>query len=95
MATHRVVVMMQNKDFGWWAAGKLVDYDGPANWKLEPLDPVAREDWEREISDPDRVAEANRRSTIGGQFAEGESVTSPGGVSGEGRRLPPSGMGCQ
>ena len=91
MATHRVVVMMQAPNFAWWHAGEIVDYDGPANWKLEPLDPVAREDWEREISDPDRVAETNRRTTIGAHFSGGESVTSPGGVGGEGRQLPPSG----
>lgn len=91
MTSHRVVVMMQAPNYGWWAAGEVVDYDGPPNWKLEPLDPVAREDWERDISDPDRVAETSRRSTIGARFPEGESVTSPGGVDGGGRQLPPSG----
>lgn len=94
MASHRVVVMMQAPDYGWWGAGKLVEYEGPANWKLEPLDPVARDAWEREISDPDRVAETSRRSTIGARFAEGESVSSPGGVDGGGRPLPSSGWGA-
>ncbi|CAH0496610.1 hypothetical protein [Novosphingobium sp. CECT 9465] len=90
MATHRILVMMQAPDFSWWRAGALVDYDGPDNWKLEPLDPVQREAWERTISDPDRVAEAVGRTAIGGAFPDGESVFAPDGGA-ELPRFPTSG----
>lgn len=47
-------------------AGRVVEYDGPLNWKFKPLDPEERERWEAEARDDDRV-EANLK-IAGGNF---------------------------
>lgn len=39
--------------------GEGCAYDGPLDWKYQPIDRTARAEWEREAADPIRVAEAN------------------------------------
>lgn len=42
------------------AADEVVDYDGPPDWKLRPLDAVSRAEWERTFANPARVEQARR-----------------------------------
>ena len=85
MASHRVVTKTQRPD-GWlWQWGELIDYDGPPDWKFEPIDPAAREVWERETARPDWAEELNRHDTIAGCFREGEDAVPAGGAPALGR----------
>lgn len=43
-------------------AGSAVDYEGPLNWKFRPSDPHARERWEAEVTDPQRVEDNLREA---------------------------------
>jgi len=38
----------------------VVEYDGPENWKFRPIDVAAREKWERDFANPERVEQARR-----------------------------------
>lgn len=91
MATHRALVVMQSPDFAFWQKGQHVDYAGPPDWKLEPLDLKEREAWEAEVAQPDRVEGENRRGNIAGYFDEGESPAPPGVVLEQVSRYPASG----
>ena len=42
--------------------GSIVDYDGPLNWKFEPVDPAQRAAWEAEAADPARVEDSLKQS---------------------------------
>lgn len=56
MATHRNLVAFQKATGEFVRMDSEVEYDGPPNWKFEPLDPEARAEWEVVASDPARVA---------------------------------------
>ena len=69
METHRVLVVVQNPT-GFWLPGDLVAYDGPTDWKFEPLDAKAHKHW-LSIASPGRVEEYNRSQGISGHFPAG------------------------
>lgn len=69
MHTHTVLVKTQRPDGGFWEPGERIAYDGPVNWKFEPLDRAAHADWET-VADPERVADENRRTAVAGYFGE-------------------------
>ena len=92
MATHRVLLIVQQPEAkGFWQPGDLIDYDGPDDWKFEPLDPKALAKWEREVAQPDRVDMENCRTRIAGSFGINESVLPPGAPLGEPPKVPASG----
>ena len=68
-ATHRVLVKVQTAA-GWLERGTVTAYDGPPNWKFEPLDADAREEWAATYAEPERVEETNRIA-YGGAMEEG------------------------
>ena len=39
---------------------EVIEYDGPPDWKMRPLDAVSRAMWELDIANPDRVVQARR-----------------------------------
>jgi hypothetical protein len=57
--THRLLVPMYDRE--QYDVGDLLRYEGPVNWKLEPLDPKARKEWE-EVADQPRVLLELRRT---------------------------------
>jgi hypothetical protein len=62
MATHTTMVYMAGELL---PTGAPVDYDGPANWKFQPLDPDDLEIWLDVTADPERV-EMNHR--VSGEY---------------------------
>lgn len=80
MASHRVVTRTQRPDGWFWERDELVDYGGAPDWKFEPLDPVARAQWEQDYAQPERADDYNQRQSISGCFREDESPVPPGGV---------------
>jgi hypothetical protein len=70
MDTHRVLVLTQHP-LGFWNPGDLVAYDGPLNWKFEPLDVKAHAVWLAQAADPARVENENRRNPVPGYFPPG------------------------
>lgn len=91
MATHRVLVTMEQAPGSFWYRGQTVDYDGPSNWKLEPLDEVARAEWEETTAQPDRVDSERQRHNISGVFEEADEVLPPGALPVSTVSYPPSG----
>lgn len=59
-STHRLLVRMY--DGGQFEAGDLVRYDGPPNWKLEPLDADRRAEWAKSVARPEHVMRENLRT---------------------------------
>ncbi len=55
--THKL--LMRLYDGAQFEAGDLVRYEGPPNWKLEPLDAAGREKWAKTHADPERVHREN------------------------------------
>jgi hypothetical protein len=58
--THRLLVKMFHRE--QYAPGELVAYHGEPNWKFEPLDEAAAEDWRREVAAQKRVLAENLRT---------------------------------
>ena len=42
--------------------GAPVDYDGPPNWKFQPLDVEQRREWAETTADPTRVEESLKQT---------------------------------
>jgi hypothetical protein len=59
--THRAVVKLY-ADGQHVEADQLVRYEGPDNWKYEPLDPVAAVKWRQSVAQPQRVITENLRT---------------------------------
>ena len=60
VATHRTTVKVY--DGQHIEAGELVRYEGPPDWKFEPLDEAAAATWREETARPERALSDNLRT---------------------------------